>query len=341
MLDGITTKEKPIVKLSGVSFSYDPKAASPKMQLQDVDVAVRLSSRVAVLGANGAGKSTLIKIITGEHKATGGTVWRHPNLRLAYVAQHAFHHIEQHLDTTPLKYVWHRFGMGEDKEESAKVSRQIEEDDKKKMAAAFWVFDGHQRKLDKICSRRKKKKGFEYEVAWQGLSSIKFNRWITREELCEKGYTKLVNEFDGKRAAAALGADSFELTRANLEKHFSDFGLEPEFSVHSNIRGLSGGQKVKLVLAAAMISQPHIIVMDEPTNYLDREALGALSLALREFEGGVVLISHNDEFVSSCTDEVWRVADGRVSVEARASRKEAVEAASAARAAARGKDGGC
>jgi len=337
MLDGITTKEKPIVKLAGVSFAYDPKAAAPKMQLQDVDVAVRLSSRVAVLGANGAGKSTLIKIITGEHKATGGVVTRHPNLRLAYVAQHAFHHIEQHLDTTPLKYVWYRFGMGEDKEESAKVTRQVEEDDKKRMAEAFWMFDGHQRRLDKIVSRRKKKKGFEYEVAWQGLSSIKFNRWITREELVEKGYTKVVNEFDGKRAAAALGADSFELTRGNLEKHFSDFGLEPEFSVHSNIRGLSGGQKVKLVLAAAMISQPHIIVMDEPTNYLDREALGALSLALREFEGGVVLISHNDEFVSSCTDEVWRVDKGRVSVEARAGRAQAVEAATALRAAAKAK----
>jgi hypothetical protein len=58
---------------------------------------------------------TLIKIITGEHKSSTGTVWRHPNLRMAYVAQHAFHHLEEHLDTTPLKYMFKRFGLGEDK----------------------------------------------------------------------------------------------------------------------------------------------------------------------------------------------------------------------------------
>jgi ATPase subunit of ABC transporter with duplicated ATPase domains len=58
---------------------------------------------------------TLIKIITGEHKSSSGTVWRHPNLRMAYVAQHAFHHLEEHLDTTPLKYMFKRFGLGEDK----------------------------------------------------------------------------------------------------------------------------------------------------------------------------------------------------------------------------------
>jgi elongation factor 3 len=51
--------------------------------------------------------------MTGEHKPdTGSQVWRHPNLRLAYVAQHAFHHLEEHLDTTPLKYMFHRCAPG-------------------------------------------------------------------------------------------------------------------------------------------------------------------------------------------------------------------------------------
>jgi ABC-type molybdenum transport system ATPase subunit/photorepair protein PhrA len=51
--------------------------------------------------------------------------------------------------------------------------------------------------------------------------------------------------------------------------------------------------QVKLVLAAAMWNRPHIIVLDEPTNYLDREALGALTQAIKGFHGGVVIISHN------------------------------------------------
>jgi len=54
-------------------------------------------------------------------------------------------------------------------------------------------------------------------------------------------------------------------------------GLEAEFATHSRIRGLSGGQKVKVVIAGCMWNNPHILVMDEPTNYLDRDSLGALA----------------------------------------------------------------
>jgi elongation factor 3 len=56
---------------------------------------------------------------------------------------------------------------------------------------------------------------------------------------------------------------------------------------------LSGGQKVKLVLAAAFWTVPHLVVLDEPTNFLDREALGALSIGLKEWGGAVIMISHN------------------------------------------------
>ncbi len=54
-------------------------------------------------------------------------------------------------------------------------------------------------------------------------------------------------------------------------------GLEAEFATHNRIKGLSGGQKVKVVLAACMWEDPHILVLDEPTNYLDRDSLGALA----------------------------------------------------------------
>lgn len=53
---------------------------------------------ICVAGAaqfNGAGKSTLIKMLTGETQPNEGSVWKHPNTRVAYVAQHAFHHLEQ------------------------------------------------------------------------------------------------------------------------------------------------------------------------------------------------------------------------------------------------------
>ncbi len=56
---------------------------------------------------------------------------------------------------------------------------------------------------------------------------------------------------------------------------------------------MTGGQKVKVVLAAAMWNCPHLLVLDEPTNYLDRDSLGALADSIKLFEGGVVMISHN------------------------------------------------
>jgi elongation factor 3 len=105
-LDGVKGKRQPVIRVSNMSFTY-PGAKKP--QLQDVTARLAMGSRVAVIGRNGAGKSTLIKLLTGETLPTTGTVWKHPNLRIAYVAQHAFHHIEEHLDKTPAQYLWWRF----------------------------------------------------------------------------------------------------------------------------------------------------------------------------------------------------------------------------------------
>ena len=67
---------------------------------------------------------------------------------------------------------------------------------------------------------------------------------------------------------------------------------------------------------------PHLLVLDEPTNYLDREALGALSAALNEWGGAVLMISHNKEFYSSVCSEEWLVADGKVTVVGDSSERE-------------------
>ena len=66
------------------------------------------------------------------------------------------------------------------------------------------------------------------------------------------------------------------------------------------------------MLAAAMWNTPHLIVLDEPTNYLDREALGAFSKALQDFGGAVLMISHNKEFYNSVCNQQWIVEDGVV-----------------------------
>ena len=65
------------------------------------------------------------KLLTGELEAGSGFVWKHPNLRVAYVAQHAFHHIENHLDMSPNQYIQWRYATGEDRESLDKVSRKV------------------------------------------------------------------------------------------------------------------------------------------------------------------------------------------------------------------------
>ncbi|KAF9972278.1 translational elongation factor EF-1 alpha [Actinomortierella ambigua] len=311
-LDGVKSKDKALIKLAQIDFAYP---GQEKPTIRNMSCQVSLNSRVAVVGPNGAGKSTLIKVLTGETLPTGGNVTTHPNVRVAYVAQHAFHHVEQHLDKTPNEYIRWRYQYGEDREMANKATRKLTEEEEAQMKKVVqWEINGKVEKLliDDFYGRRKAKRSFEYEVQWVGRT-YEDNSWIARETLEDWGFGKILQIFDDKEAAKA-GAWTRALTAVEVEKHLGDLGLDAEFATHNRIRGLSGGQKVKVVLAAAMWLNPHILVLDEPTNYLDRDSLGALSGAIKEYGGGVVIISHNREFTDSVCVERWSVNAGELTV---------------------------
>jgi len=308
LLEGVKTKEKSLLKMRKVGFQYP---SQPVQQLYDITLQVSLSSRVAILGPNGSGKSTLVKLLIGDMEPNkGGEIWKHPNLVIGYIAQHAFHHIDHHLDKTPLEYMLWRYQTGEDLEDMSKASRQISEEEEQKMKdGALIVIEGQKRLIDEIISRKKLKQSYEYEVSFKALSSSE-NIWLPRDDLIKRGFEKKVIEID-TREAQRLGLMR-PLVRREIEKHFADFGLEPEFVSHNTMRGLSGGQKVKIVLGAATWRRPHVVCMDEPTNYLDRESLAALIEALKEFQGGVLVITHNRDFSESLCKEVWAMRDGHL-----------------------------
>jgi elongation factor 3 len=179
-------------------------------------------------------------------------------MRIAYVAQHAFHHIENHLDMTPNQYIQWRYAGGEDRESLDRTSRKITDEELKKMYE-IKVVDGTKRVLERIFGRRKLKRSYEYEVQWKNDEET---MWMSRERLEEFGFNKLLNDIDTKEAAAN-GLLGKPLTAKNVEEHLANVGLESEFTTHSHIRGLSGGQKVKLVVGAALWQHPHVIVLDE------------------------------------------------------------------------------
>jgi len=308
-LEGVSTKGKAILKMTDVDYTYP---GTEKKIFSDVNVVCSLSSRVGCIGPNGAGKSTLIKILTGEIVAQKGSVWKHPSVRIAYVAQHAFHHLEEHLDKTPSEYIQWRFASGEDKESFDKEAAKLTAAEEKALASTV-VLDGAKYIVEQVLNRRKLKSSFEYEASFVGMTPDK-NKWLPRKWLEDNGFGKLVDRLDAQEAAAA-GLHSTPLTSANIAKHLADVGLESEFTLHHRMRGLSGGQKVKVVIGAACWMHPHLIVLDEPTNYLDRDSLGALAGAIKQFEGGVVIISHAGEFIDATTTEKWIVGGGVVKIE--------------------------
>jgi elongation factor 3 len=321
-LAGVKSLSKALVKLSKVTFQY-PTRDTPT--IFDVDLQASRVSRVAVIGANGAGKSTAIKVLLGELKATGGEVYRHPELRLAYVAQHAFQHLEKHLRETPTQYILQRFA-GNDDQEAIDFKANNDEALKESEIKQFYV-EAQTNKIrpceekkhfamaievDAILARRedKKEKTKQYQCKLKG-KSVEESLWIDRIVLVKMGHLKKVQRQDEKEAMAA-GLQSKALTSEAVEKHLLAFGLSAEVASHSQIHSLSGGQKVKVVLGASMWQNPHILVLDEPTNYLDRDGLGALTLALKEWEGGVIIISHNKEFCDAVATEKWIMKAGNL-----------------------------
>lgn len=318
-IEGVKSKGKALMKMGNCTFTYP---GNTKPTLFNISVQVSLSSRVACIGENGAGKSTMIKLLVGEISPQEGDVWKHPNARIAYVAQHAFHHIEAHLDKTPNEYIRWRFANGgEDKESLVKATMQFTEDELalQKKPYELQIVDeasGKISKVKKVVSelvggrKMNKSKEYEYEVKYAG-STVDSGEYLPAKTLKKMGWEKAMKAVDLKLAQLA-GMFIKPLSTKNVEEHLEGCGLAREFGTHYRMSALSGGQKVKVVLAAAMWMQPHIVILDEPTNYLDRESLGALAGAIESFEGGVIIISHNNEFVSKLCPETWVMDAGHL-----------------------------
>merc|ERR1712178_511144 len=329
-LEGVKSRGRTILKMQDVTFKYP---TMEKNTIEDVSLTVCMASRVAVVGANGAGKSTAIKLLVGELKPEQGSIWRDQNMRLAYVAQHAFHHLEKHLEKTATDYIMWRFAGADDKESLENMNMETNDDDEEKRKQLWFICpktldvkkcdmsetpEGKKERAaavtpDAIINRQKhtKTKKYMYEVKWMH-KSMEANTWVPREVLLDMGYSKLVAKKDEQEAAAA-GLVSKPLTQPGVEKALKDFGLDAEAASHSPLASLSHGQRVKVVICASCWFNPHVIILDEPTNYLDRDGLGALVRGLDAYKGGVVIISHNTEFTDTVCSQKWIMQKDKVS----------------------------
>ena len=115
------------------------------------------------------------------------------------------------------------------------------------------------------------------------------------------------------RLARELGAASREPSREqDLRNFLGTFNFSGDM-VKQAVGTMSGGEKARLVLCMIVWQRPNLLLLDEPTNHLDLATREALSVALNEFEGTVMLVSHDRALLRAVSDEFWMVARGGVS----------------------------
>jgi len=198
----------PVLSFQQVSFSYSGKKEDELYS--NLDFAVDLSSRIALVGPNGAGKSTLLKLMLGELQPTKGLISRHSHLKFGRYHQHAAEALD--LNASPLDFF-------------KKTFNHIKQDDE------LW-----------------------------------------RRDLGRYGIT-------GKMQVDQIGR-------------------------------MSDGLKSRLIFGLMAMQNPNILLLDEPTNHLDMECIDALADAINDYDGGLVLVSHDLRLISQVAKDVW-ICDNR------------------------------
>lgn len=317
-MEGVKSGSRAVLEAKNLSFRY---STDKDFLVSNAHLKLSLNSRVAICGRNGSGKSTLMTLLCSEATPSAnkdgsmGEVNRHCNLRMAYMKQDHLKALGPFFDTSPLVYISDRFKHGYDGDLQKRLidPETDEEGIRRKQLATEHGKYGKQ--VADLVSRAKVGSEIAYEVQWEGLDDVKQNTMEKVSKLRMMGLEKVVIACDERIAAKAAGLDQRPLTRREVVRHVEAFGIDEEMCCNRQIRGFSAGQKVRLSLAAMFWTKPHLIAVDEPTNYLDVETVEALARALNSFRGGIVMIEPKTDFVERICNEKWNLEGGVVTCE--------------------------
>jgi len=309
---------RPVVEVKNLWFRY---SKDKDYLIQDCSVKLSLNARVAICGRNGCGKSTLMTLLCSEAnpsespEGTLGEVARHCNLRLAYMKQDHLKALGPFFETSPFVYITNRFKDGFDGDLQRRLIEPEDDDEAARRKSLAKLHGKYGLEVEDLISRTKVGSHLAYEVKWMGLDDTKQNTVEPVSKLRMMGLDKVVIACDERIAAKTAGLDQRPLTRREVVRHCEAFGIDEEMCTNRQIQGFSAGQKVRLSLAAMFWTKPHLIALDEPTNYLDVETVEALAKALNTFRGGVLMIEPKTDFVERICNEKWHMQDGKVTME--------------------------
>ncbi|HEY8566476.1 MAG TPA: ABC-F family ATP-binding cassette domain-containing protein [Beijerinckiaceae bacterium] len=121
-----------------------------------------------------------------------------------------------------------------------------------------------------------------------------------------------LDELNPKASAFAhVAARMPDAPEAKIRARCARLGF-PGSKAETPVSSLSGGEKARLLMGLAAFGGPHLLILDEPTNHLDIDSRQALMEAINDYEGAVILVSHDRFLIEACADRLWLVGQGRV-----------------------------
>jgi elongation factor 3 len=317
-MEGVKSGSRAVLEAKDLSFRW---SAGKEYLLENISAKLSLNSRVAICGRNGCGKSTLMSLLCSEMNPSEnkdgslGEVSRHCNLRMAYMKQDHLTALGPFFETSSFVYISTRFKDGFDGDLQRRLIEPENEEEAGRRIALAKEHGKYGNEVEDLISRTKLGSQLAYEVKWRGLDDQKQNTIEPISKLKTMGLEKVVIACDERIAAKAAGLDQRPLTRREIVRHVEAFGIDEEMCCNQQVKGFSAGQKVRLSLAAMFWTKPHLIAVDEPTNYLDVETVEALAKALTNFRGGIVMIEPKTDFVDKICNEKWHLEDGHITAE--------------------------
>jgi len=241
-----------------------------------------------------------------------GEVTKHRNLRLAYIAQQHMFHLSEFMNSSPYVYIQKRYKDGWDEALQRRMIEHANEEEAKMRVDLAARYGKYGNQVGNISGRVVRGNEVLYEVQWKNLEDPKQNTFENMSKLKMLRVASFAKAYDERLAAQTAGIDQRPLSQREIVKHLEQFGLDEDMVMNREIGGFSAGQKSKLTLGAAFWTKPHIVALDEPTNYIDMETLESLVRGLARYKGGVIVISHAKEFVEQVCDETWLVEGGTI-----------------------------